>query len=62
MPKKCQNAKQKFVCQTLTKNAKFELFGIKNANMATLPATRNLITEREVLKRSSANTELETMT
>jgi len=35
-PKKSQKAKGKFASQTLSKKAKFVVFGLKKANMATL--------------------------
>jgi len=44
-PKKSQKAKRKFASQTLSKKAKFVVFGLKKANMATLatklPASRS---------------------
>ena len=38
--KKSQKAKRNFASQTPLKKAKFEEFGLKKANMATLAVTR----------------------
>ena len=36
------------LCQTTLKKAKFLEFGLKNANLATLPVTTNFSSQREV--------------
>ena len=45
-PKKSQKAKRKFASQTLSKKAKFVVFGLKKANMATLGWMGNSATAR----------------